>query len=71
MDDDHGSRLGGNRIQLDVADVALDILPNNLDERTWDYLSAPPTGWDAPWGQGMRGDMWDAPGGGRVDIFLS
>lgn len=24
----------------------------------------PPTGWDAPWGQGMRGDMWDAPGGG-------
>ena len=32
--------------------------------RTYDYLSAPPTGWDAPWGQGMRGDMWDAPGGG-------
>ena len=33
-------------------------------DRTYDYLSAPPTGWDAPWGQGMRGDMWDAPGGG-------
>ena len=38
--------------------------------RTWDYLSAPPTGWDAPWGQGMRGDMWDAPGGG-VDDYLA
>ena len=34
------------------------------DGRTHDYLSAPPTGWDAPWGKGMRGDMWDAPGGG-------
>lgn len=37
--------------------------------RTHDYLSAPPTGWDAPWGKGMRGDMWDAPGGG-VDEYL-
>ncbi|CAJ1337205.1 unnamed protein product [Effrenium voratum] len=37
--------------------------------RTYDYLSSPPTGWDAPWGDGMRGDMWDAPGGG-VDAYL-
>ena len=37
--------------------------------RTFDYLSVPPTGWDAPWGQGMRGDMWDAPGGG-VDAYM-
>ncbi|CAE7824016.1 ybbA [Symbiodinium sp. CCMP2592] len=37
--------------------------------RTFDYLSAPPTGWDAPWGKGMRGDMWDAPGGG-VDAYM-
>ncbi|CAK9019560.1 unnamed protein product [Durusdinium trenchii] len=37
--------------------------------RTFDYLSVPPTGWDAPWGQGMRGDMWDAPGGG-VETYM-
>ena len=36
--------------------------------RTYDYLSAPPTGWDAPWGKGMRGDMWDAPGGGTSAV---
>eukprot|EP00435_Cladocopium_sp_Y103_P017024 s3957_g4.t1 len=38
--------------------------------RTQDYLSAPPTGWDAPWGKGMRGDMWDAPGGGIMSRTL-
>lgn len=37
--------------------------------RTLDYLPVPPTGWDAPWGQGMRGDMWDAPGGGLDDYL--
>eukprot|EP00928_Gymnodinium_smaydae_P063023 TRINITY_DN46727_c0_g1_i1.p1 TRINITY_DN46727_c0_g1~~TRINITY_DN46727_c0_g1_i1.p1 ORF type:complete len:417 (+),score=58.86 TRINITY_DN46727_c0_g1_i1:33-1253(+) len=32
--------------------------------RSLEFLPVPPTGWDAPWGSGMRGDMTDAPGGG-------
>eukprot|EP00931_Biecheleriopsis_adriatica_P106264 TRINITY_DN80748_c0_g1_i1.p1 TRINITY_DN80748_c0_g1~~TRINITY_DN80748_c0_g1_i1.p1 ORF type:complete len:414 (+),score=80.38 TRINITY_DN80748_c0_g1_i1:37-1242(+) len=38
-------------------------------QRSFDYLPVPPTGWDAPWGKGMRGDMALAPGGG-VDAYI-